>query len=597
MGSFDSESEPEINQYDRVVITRFGKKIETTVGRLIVSKVVFFILYDNKYYEYQDVVYTKKVLKEIMKLLSQFCVENKGVTEADINDTIDISTELSLRLSTMFNASITMSMMLPDDNFKKKKKEILSQAYKKYAETNDLHDIESAENEVLNFAKSYFANDDMMEIYQSGASADMDNDWKTMNVSMGPLPNLDGTSATLVPEALAEGIPLSYTAALTNTAQKGAVDRAKNTALAGALYKDIVNGMNSIYGIYGDCGTKEGVEMITSDKWAILNKYAIVGGKSILITLDNVNKFLNKKFIMRSPLKCKAKNGHFCSCCIGEYPFKAKKVKKLPIGIFTAELATGILNMFMKSTHDLHIRSFIIEDLNKYVVPAGQNLFSIKEDPIDKKIKIYCNQDIEWRIPNSAIDQEYNYYNVLAHGTILSVNGKESTIVLGTEVKTTPTYILKTGSSDNPLESHTIFRYNKGDVFLIQNHSFRREMTVFKMFNMFLSGNMSNLLPLELHIKTLKNAMATNKGINAADVSIELILASLARDASDMTKPARETGTKNYKFISTFELGSTGGMFNALFSGYANKSILINIAKDEKDQVKNVSPMETALRY
>lgn len=591
------DKEIEINQFDRVTIKRFGKDIETSVGILLVNKIVFYPLWNNKHFPYTNTVFTKKVLDYNMRLINQLVVEEKAVSSI-VNDVVNMLLEFGLRFAAVFNASMTMSMMTPDKTFRKKKDDILNKAFKEYDETNDLSAVERAEHEILDYAREYYKDDDMYDIYLSGASADMDNDWKTMNVSMGPLPNLDGTKAIIVKEALGEGIPMSYTADLTNTATKGAYDRATNTALGGSLYKDIISGMGSIYAVWGDCGTKEGIETIASSKWDILNRYALVGGKSVLITLDNVDKFLNKKFIMRSPIKCKAKDGQFCSCCTGTYPFKVKSSKRVPIGMSTGEVATGILNMFMKSTHDLHISSFIIDDLNKYIYPKTTSLFEHKIDPIDGKLKVFVNEDIEWRIPNSSIDPEYNYYNVLAHGTIVTTKDKAYTIVLGTEVKTTPTAVIKPDyAEDRSLEAHTIFKYSKGDVFLLQNFAYRREMTVYKMFQLFLGGNVSNLLPVEMHLTTLNNTMKNNKKVSTSQLSLELILGSVTRDADDVTKPVRETGNKNYKFISVYELGATSSMFNSLFSGYATKAITINLAKSQKDQIKNPSPIEKAFRY
>ena len=120
---------------------------------------------------------------------------------------------------------------------------------------------------------------------------------------------------------------------------------------------------------------------------------------------------------------------------------------------------------------------------------------------------------------------------------------------------------------------------------------------MYKMMNLFLSGNVSNLVPFETHFQTIKNTVATNKKVTLNDISLGLILSTLARDADDITKPARETETSNYKFASLYDLVCMNGTFNAVFGPDAVKSIIININKTEKEQTKNISPMERALRY
>lgn len=597
LSTYDPDEEPEMAVYDTVTIKRFNKEIKTTIGRLIINKIVFWPFWNNKSFPYHEAVFTKKYMDEIFMELAQL-VMTKEATMRDVNHTIDMFTEFGLRLSTVFNSSITVHMMTPGDEYKKMRDSIMKPAFQEYRKTHDMGIIEKAEKQVLDNAKKMFSEDDMMELYESGAAAEMNNDWKTMNVSMGSLPNLDGTAEVIVEDALADGISLDYTAELTNTAQKGAIDRGGKTALAGVLYKQLVNGFSNVFGIRGDCGSTKGIVMETDNKWDIMNRYAIVGNKSVKITMKNVDKFLNKKFIMRSPMHCKMKDTNVCSCCAGDKPFDILGKDQIPIGLYVGEIATGILNMFMKSTHDLHITQFVIKDLNNYVYPKGKKkLFEIKEDPIDHNVKIYCLEDITWRIPLSSIDAEYNYYNVLAYGSILTAGNEEYTLTLGTEVKSTPKEIIRPNvEEDRELEAHLIFKYNKGDVFLIQTNSYQREMTTAKIFQLYMGGNVSNLIPMDLHLITIFNAMKANKKVKAAHISYELLLATIIRDPNDLSKTARETGSDKYKFISVYEVGATGGMFNGLFSNDANKALIINLAKSEKEQAKKISPLEKALR-
>ena len=95
----------------------------------------------------------------------------------------------------------------------------------------------------------------------------------------------------------------------------------------------------------------------------------------------------------------------------------------------------------------------------------------------------------------------------------------------------------------------------------------------------------------------MKNTVATNKKVVINDISLGLILSTLARDANDITKPARETGTANYKFVSLYDMICMSGTFNAVFGPDAVKSIVINLNKTEKEQTQYASPMEKALRY
>ena len=121
-------------------------------------------------------------------------------------------------------------------------------------------------------------------------------------------------------------------------------------------------------------------------------------------------------------------------------------------------------------------------------------------------------------------------------------------------------------------------------------------MTVYKMFNLFVKGAISNLIPIEMHLDVAHNVISNNKKVNINDISLGLIIASLARDASNTSKPMRETGTKDYVMISCDDLTIMSGTFNAFFGNDAKRALVIATAKDPDEQDKVISPIEIAYR-
>lgn len=596
--SFDSSKSSELSIIDTVDVVKNGKKYTTTLGRYIFNKVIFHKLWNNKHFPFYDIVMFKDKLEDIFKDIRQLVIEKKAESD-DLFEAISLATEFGLRYSTLYNAGLTVSMMLPDAKFDEFRKKELDKVRQKVIETGDIALLQEAEQKIIAFAKDYYKDDDMMEMFQSKVKASFDNEFKNLNITMGALPTLDGRP-TFVFDSLADGISPKYLPELVQTGAGGALARGLFTAKAGALFKDIVNSLQSIKGIKGDCGTTKGKKINTSDKQDLLNRYVISGGKSVLITSENVDKYLNKDIVIRTPMHCKMKNGHFCSHCIGELPFMLTGRDEITLGMMTADAATGILNMFMKATHALGADVFIIDDLNKFLVPKiSKPIFENRFDPIEKIERVYCLEDIEWRLPSSSVTAIDTYYSVLAHGSIISSTGhSDHAFVLGTEVYTNPTEIVYPNEEvDNELEKHVVFKYYKGDVFLTHTHTDRKEMTVYKMFNLFLSGNASSLVPFETHLTTMKNTLKSNKKAKISDMSLEIILSALARNPDNVEIPAREKGIENYKFVSMYDLIVLGGMFNSCFSGDAVKSIFINMNKSESEQIRAVSPMEKALRY
>lgn len=376
--------------------------------------------------------------------------------------------------------------------------------------------------------------------------------------------------------------------------------RGCQTALGGALYKAITNSFINVKGVKGDCGNTHTVEVEVTSKYdQVLGKYMVdKNGKSTLITLDNIDKLVGKTINIRDPFYCKSKGDTYCSHCIGETTFNIVGRDTIPLGTFTAEVATGVLNMYMKQTHSLVQSVFVVDDLNKFILPKA-DLFESKVDPIDGQTKIYTKKKITWRIPALSVESVNSEYVVIAHGSILEdENGQQYTMVLGTEVTTLPSSIINPDSKENEYYKHYQFIYEAGDPVLTTNTFYKKEDTVYKMINLFLSGNVSNLIPAKYHMNTLLNTIKTNKKINASHLSYNIILSTLARDVDNPERAARETGYEKYNMVSSNDLVDVlGGTFEALFAGDVNRGLFISTAKSNKEQAKVKSDIEKAFYY
>lgn len=372
----------------------------------------------------------------------------------------------------------------------------------------------------------------------------------------------------------------------------------KLTALGGTAFKSLTNAMQSIKAFDHDCGSTKGEWINTSDMWELLNRYAIENGESKLITLDNVNKYLNKDIEIRSPFHCLEKNGNYCSRCVGRTAFEMTSSRIINLGIYTTDAASGLMNLFMKATHNLGTSTFVIKNLDEYLYPKpSRSLFYIDHDPIDNIDKIYCNEDVSWRVPAAAVKKSGTEYKILAHGSVVtSKDGHDYAMVLGTEIPSSPAEVLRPEQKLNDVDKHYIFKYYKGQAISNTTVTLREADTVYKMFNLFLQGNVSSLPPIEAHKMTLLNAFKTNKQISASPITFDIILSTLMRDASNLNKPARETDAKEYKFVSCDDLTIMSGSFNALFGPDAVRGMVISAAKTYDEQTGKPSPIEKALR-
>ena len=595
----DVGKRPLVSLYDDVTFKRLGKTYTTTVGRLIINKVVFASLWDNKVW---DLVLTPLYgdgIENLVVKIKDYIVEDKINDVKVLQQVIDRYTEFGLRLSTIYNANVTNTMILSNEEFDKHRDETLNAIKERVENEKDVELLNKTIDGLVEDAKKEFKDDQMMEIYESKNSGKLDNHFRNMNIAMGGLPMIGGGTAIIL-DSLGDGVKPVHFPALANVGMVGAISRAKQTALAGTLLKQISNAMQNVRGIKGDCGAKEGVVMRNARRVDLMYKYVInSNGSQTYITSDNVDKYIGKDVEVRHVLKCKMKDGHFCSHCIGEEPFKLAGRDMLYIGMFVFDVSSAILNMFMKMTHNLGADIFRIVDLDKFIYPTPPkgSLFEIRHDPLEKVDKVYCNTDITWYVPKSALTPEGTNYKILAHGSIIeNETHNKYTFTLGTQIITNPTELLKPGHPSNPSLTHYKLVYKKGDAIIEDTIIPRDEMTVYKMFNIFFKGSISNLIPLETHLEVFHNTISNNKKVNISDISMGLIIASLARDAANTSKPARETGSKDYVMISCDDLTIMSGTFNAFFGNDAKRALAISVAKDPDKQDEVISPMEVAYR-
>lgn len=595
----DVGKRPLVSLYDDVTFKRLGKTYTTTVGRLIINKVVFASLWDNKVW---DLVLTPLYgdgIENLVVKIKDYIVEDKINDVKVLQQVIDRYTEFGLRLSTIYNANVTNTMILSNEEFDKHRDETLNAIKERVENEKDVELLNKTIDGLVEDAKKEFKDDQMMEIYESKNSGKLDNHFRNMNIAMGGLPMIGGGTAIIL-DSLGDGVKPVHFPALANVGMVGAISRAKQTALAGTLLKQISNAMQNVRGIKGDCGAKEGVVMRNARRVDLMYKYVInSNGSQTYITSDNVDKYIGKDVEVRHVLKCKMKDGHFCSHCIGEEPFRLAGRDMLYIGMFVFDVSSAILNMFMKMTHNLGADIFRIVDLDKFIYPTPPkgSLFEIRHDPLEKVDKVYCNTDITWYVPKSALTPEGTNYKILAHGSIIeNETHNKYTFTLGTQIITNPTELLKPGHPSNPSLTHYKLVYKKGDAIIENTIIPRDEMTVYKMFNIFFKGSISNLIPLETHLEVFHNTISNNKKVNISDISMGLIIASLARDASNTSKPARETGSKDYVMVSCDDLTVMSGTFNAFFGNDAKRALAISVAKDPDKQDEVISPMEVAYR-
>ena len=89
------------------------------------------------------------------------------------------------------------------------------------------------------------------------------------------------------------------------------------------------------------------------------DRYIIDGNKTVLLTSENMSKYIGKKVKLRSILYCGCDYG-VCLTCAG---LSFKKIGISVVGLTGSALTGSLVNIKMKSFHDTSVKTNVI-DLN-----------------------------------------------------------------------------------------------------------------------------------------------------------------------------------------------------------------------------------------
>lgn len=217
-----------------------------------------------------------------------------------------------------------------------------------------LHDpavISSIKNELIEMDKAYLKGDDAMDALAVSSKAFNQVRVKTLCIHGEESAFTDGTSVTLIPTSLDEGLDLKFVPAYANSVRQGSFNRGSETALGGELTQFLIRIFQShtVDVSKEDCGTKRGLLKVipaTYASWYVgLNIFE--GGASVQLTDENIGKYVGKEVLLRSPQYCRSPGNTFCTKCLGE----TNAADPNALGGSAVDIGNTILYVFMKKAH------------------------------------------------------------------------------------------------------------------------------------------------------------------------------------------------------------------------------------------------------
>lgn len=332
-----------------------GKKNKTpfvtTLGKYIFNKLFIEAaptIFEQIKWVNDDV--NKKVYGKLYDKLGYMRLEDK-VSRDDYIYFCDNTQTLMPYVSVIANGF--SDVMLTSTAKINKKKEALLKANKAAIDAGDIKVLDAIQRELLDYAKEILADDPSMDMFNSGAGGDFDNNYKNMFIMKGASSTGDPHNPyTVITSNYMDGISAEEYAKFANSLQEGPYMRAKKTESGGYWEKLFVAALQHITLLDegSDCGTKKYItETLTASSIeGYMYCYVIEGDKLVEITSDNTDSYIGKTVKLRYSSVCEAKGGT-CNKCAGNI-FYRLGVKN--IGMMTPQLPSRVKLMAMKSFHN-----------------------------------------------------------------------------------------------------------------------------------------------------------------------------------------------------------------------------------------------------
>ena len=333
---------------------------DTTVGRFLLNVLLLELPFDGAFNYINKAGFD---MKNLEKQISESLMENKidvPQYKKYVDNMYFIGHFCELCVPTVTRAALTTSSSIKD-----LKKELLDK-YK--GRLDDPKVIAEIENTLIAADKEYLKNDNSMRFYGPLGGKPFNIARKKLYLTVGGIETFskDTGKYTFVEHSLSEGWTNDSIPAIANEIRKGSFNRGHETQLGGALTKYIMRVFQDLCIIEDDCHARTGLEVDFS-KYPIENfkgRYINDKGTWVAITSENMGKYTNGKYVMRSPMYCKTEKG-LCRKCAGDV---YAKLNTKHVAMYIVDISSTFTTMALKLMHGSKVSIIGIGDVNQYII-------------------------------------------------------------------------------------------------------------------------------------------------------------------------------------------------------------------------------------
>lgn len=336
-------------------------KIETTVGIFIFNK--FLIEEDFK----DTVGYINTTIRnsdagDIENTIAKLLLDDK-ITRDKLVNYVNKFQWLGMRIHPMICPSFTPKTFKPIPEVIALRDKLFEEN-KEAIEAGDAITMEKIEEKLIKKAKEEIGDDPGLALYDSGARGSFENNYKTMCITQGAIFNPGSGKNEISKNCFLEGIEKTSIPLSGNSVVAGAYPKAVGTGVSGYFTKQILAALQAttINDEVEDCKTKATIPVkITPEQASMFDyKYIVENGKLVLLTSENIKKYIGKTVNMRSAVCCPEVK--ICKCCIGRL-YEKMDIKN--IGLTASKPSSALTQLSMKKFHDstIHITQIDFSDI------------------------------------------------------------------------------------------------------------------------------------------------------------------------------------------------------------------------------------------
>ena len=327
--------------------------IETTVGKFIFNKFIVEPLF-TEHIDYVNSEITDSGLGKFEGVISDLLLNDK-ITTKMMHEYFERIQWLGMQFHEPLAASFTMRGLKPVDKIIKRRDQLIKEN-KEALEKGDIMTMSKIEKELVDMVAAEVGDDPSFDLYYSGARGSISNNYKQMSIVKGPVFNKAIGKYQFIQNSLYEGVKKEDIAASATNVTNGAYPKACGTAVSGYKAKQVSSLGQAVIlrKDIKDCGTKGYVELVipAALKNKFLYRYIIEKEGLVLLSAENIDKYVGKKVKLRSIMFCGADSG-VCMTCAGK---QYEQIEIDAIGLTTSTLTGALLNLKMKAFHDSSVK-------------------------------------------------------------------------------------------------------------------------------------------------------------------------------------------------------------------------------------------------